>query len=123
MSIDDVETFLRCVRMGITGYVAMDASASEVAAAVRSVAYEGAFCPPSRCTHLLDYVARKCAASECGERLPVELTRREQQLPQMIESGQPVKNHVHRILRKLGSTDRMEAARVCRQQGLVSSGQ
>jgi two-component system NarL family response regulator len=126
MSADDVETFLRCVRMGVTGYVAMDASASEVVAAVRSVANEGAFCPPSLCTHLLDYVARQCAASQCGERLPVELTRREQQLAQMIESGlsnkeiasrlnisdQTVKNHVHRMLRKLGSTGRMEAARV-----------
>jgi DNA-binding NarL/FixJ family response regulator len=134
MAADDVATFLRCVRAGVTGYLLTDASASEIVAAVRSVVREGAVCPPCLCSALFDYVGRQSPAVELGERLPLGLTRREQQLAQMIDSGlsnkeiavhlnisdQTVKNHVHHMLRKLGTTDRMAAVRVCRQQGLIS---
>ncbi|HXY51888.1 MAG TPA: response regulator transcription factor [Terriglobales bacterium] len=134
MAADDVATFLRCVQAGVTGYLLTDASAGEIVAAVRSVVREGAVCPPCLCTALFDYVIRQSPAFEPGERLPLGLTRREQQLAQMIDSGlsnkeiaarlnisdQTVKNHVHHMLRKLGTSDRMAAVRVCRQQGLVS---
>ena len=43
----DRETFLRAVRDGVVGYVLKDASAMEVAAAVRCVANDEAVCPPS----------------------------------------------------------------------------
>jgi DNA-binding NarL/FixJ family response regulator len=60
------------------------------------------------------------------------LTRREQQLVQMIGRGltnkeisaelnlseNTVKNHVHRMLRKVGANDRLGAVEVCRLQGL-----
>ena len=42
----DREIFLRAVRDGIVGFVLKDASAMEVAAAVRSVANNEAVCPP-----------------------------------------------------------------------------
>ena len=62
------------------------------------------------------------------------LTRREQQLARLIGqdlsnkeiasqlnlSEQTVKNHVHRMLRKLGVSDRMGAVEVCRIQGIVA---
>src|ERR1700757_1052336 len=50
MSTDDKITFLQCVRAGVIGFVLMDASAAEVAAAVRSVAAEKAVCPPMLCS-------------------------------------------------------------------------
>ena len=46
------ETFLRAVRDGVVGYVLKDASAVEVAAAVRSVAGDEAVCPPTLCLSL-----------------------------------------------------------------------
>jgi DNA-binding NarL/FixJ family response regulator len=62
------------------------------------------------------------------------LTRREQQLVQMISRGltnkeiasqlnlseQTVKNHIHRMLRKLGATDRLGAVELCRVPGAVA---
>ena len=60
------------------------------------------------------------------------LTRREQQLVEMISRGftnkeiatdlslseQTVKNHIHRVLRKLGVRDRLAAVEACRTQEL-----
>jgi len=62
------------------------------------------------------------------------LTRREQQLVHMISRGltnkeiaselnlseQTVKNHVHRMLRKLGAGDRLAAVELCRSPGAVA---
>lgn len=132
MSADDAETFLQCVRAGVAGYVLMDASAGEVTSAVRSAAQGVAVCPPHLCSVLFAYVARCSESSKQYGRVAAELTRREQQLVQMIGFGlsnkeiaaklnisdQTVKNHVHHMLRKLGASDRTAAVKVCRQQGL-----
>jgi len=132
---DDREIFLRAVRDGITGYVLKDASAMEVAAAVRSVANQEAVCPPSLCLALFERVANQ--STQPGSfviRHNLGLTRREQQLVQMIGRGltnkeiasqlnlseQTVKNHVHRMLRKLGATDRLGAVELCRVPGAVA---
>jgi DNA-binding NarL/FixJ family response regulator len=62
------------------------------------------------------------------------LTRREQQLVQMVSQGlsnkeianqlslseQTVKNHIRRMLRKLGASDRLSAVDVCRAEGIVA---
>ena len=61
------------------------------------------------------------------------LTRREQQLVEMIGRGftnkeiagdlglseQTVKNHIHRVLRKVGVRDRLAAVEACRTQGFL----
>jgi DNA-binding NarL/FixJ family response regulator len=130
----DKDTFLRCVRAGVAGYVLKDASALEIAAAVRGVAYEEAACPPKLCLALFDYVARQtCHLPGMFGRLETGLSRREHQLMQLISGGltnkeiasqlnlseQTVKNHVRHILRKLGVRDRLTAAEYCREQGLA----
>lgn len=129
----DKETFLRCVRAGISGYVLKEASASEVASAVRSVAYDGAVCPPKFCAALFDEIASPCAQMYRGKS-QLGLTRREQQLVKMIGQGlnnkeianqlnlseQTIKNHIHRMLRKLGASDRLTAVEVCRIEGIVA---
>jgi DNA-binding NarL/FixJ family response regulator len=122
------------VRDGIAGYVLKDASAMEVAAAVRSVANGEAVCPPSLCLALFERVANQNAQpASFVIRHNLGLTRREQQLVQLISGGltnkeiatqlnlseQTVKNHVHRMLRKLGATDRLSAVELCRQPGAV----
>ena len=131
----DRDTFLRAVRDGIVGFVLKDASAMEVAAAVRSVANNEAVCPPSLCLALFERVAslNKQPASFVI-RHNLGLTRREQQLVQMISDGlrnkeiasqlnlseQTVKNHIHRMLRKLGATDRLGVVELCRVPGAVA---
>lgn len=132
---DDPEIFLRAVRDGIVGFVLKDASAMEVATAVRSVANNEGVCPPSLCLALFDRVASQNAHhSSFVIRHNLGLTRREQQLVQMISHGltnkeiasqlnlseQTVKNHIHRMLRKLGATDRLGAVELCRMPGAVA---
>lgn len=131
----DKETFLRCVRAGVSGYVLKEASANEVAAAVRSVAYDGAVCPPKFCAALFEQVANPRSEFRLYRgKSQLGLTRREQQLVQMISQGlsnkeianqlnlseQTVKNHIHRMLRKLGASDRLSAVEVCRLEGIVA---
>ncbi len=130
----DAGLFLRGVRDGIAGYLLKEASAADVASAVRSVVNNCAVCPPELCLTLFDYIAQQ------GAILPsffikqqFGLTRREQQLVEMIGRGftnkeiagdlglseQTVKNHVHRVLRKFGVRDRLAAVEVCRTQGFL----
>jgi DNA-binding NarL/FixJ family response regulator len=131
----DRETFLRAVRDGIVGYVLKDASAMEVAATVRSVANDEAVCPPSLCLTLFERVANQnTQPASFVVRHSLGLTRREQQLVQMISRGltnkeiasqlnlseQTVKNHIHRMLRKVGATNRLGAVEVCRAPRAVA---
>jgi DNA-binding NarL/FixJ family response regulator len=39
---------------------------------------------------------------------------------QLNLSEQTVKNHIHRMLRKLGASDRLSAVQVCRIEGIVA---
>jgi DNA-binding NarL/FixJ family response regulator len=131
----DPDTFLRAVRDGIAGFVLKDASAMEVATAVRAVANGEAICPPSLCLSLFEQVAsQNSRPASLVIKHNLGLTRREQQLIQMISRGltnkeialqlnlseQTVKNHVHRMLRKLGATDRFGAVEICRSPGAVA---
>jgi len=131
----DREMFLRAVREGAVGYVLKDASALEVAAAVRSVVVEEAVCPPALCLTLFEYFAQQSRSLPNYQiKQQLGLTRREQQLVQMIGRGltnkeiaqelnvaeQTIKNHVHRMLRKVGANDRLAVVELCRNQGWVS---
>jgi len=131
----DRETFLQAVRDGVAGYVLKDASAAEVATAVRAVANHEAACPPSLCMALFEHVAaEQVRVLTFRLKHNLGLTRREQQLVQMIERGltnkeiagqlnlseQTIKNHVHRMLRKVGASDRLTAVELCRMPDVVS---
>jgi DNA-binding NarL/FixJ family response regulator len=131
----DRETFLRTVRDGAAGYVLEDASALEIVMAIRSVSNDEAVCPPKLCTFLFEQVVRQSSplpSFHIKQRLG--LTIRQQQLVQMIAKGltnkeiasqlnlaeQTVRNHIHRMLRKLGATDRLEVADLCRSEGMLT---
>jgi len=130
------ELFLRAVRDGIVGYVLKDASAAEVAEAVRSVADGEAVCPPGLCLALFEQISKPRVQSNNHFVIKhnLGLTRREQQLVYLISRGltnkeiaselhlseQTVKNHVHRILRKLGAGDRLAAVELCRLPSAVA---
>jgi len=130
----DGELFLRAVREGIAGYLLKDAPAAEVAAAVRSVASNFAVCPQELCQVLFDYVSRQRAhLPNFAIKQQLGLTRREQQLVELISRGltnkeiavelglseQTIKNHIHRVLRKVGVNDRLAAVEMCRTQGFL----
>jgi DNA-binding NarL/FixJ family response regulator len=130
---DGRDPFMRAVRDGVAGYVLKDASAMEVVTAVRSVANGEAACPPHLCLHLFDYVAsERQQSSTYHVRHNLGLTRRELQLVRMVERGltnkeiasqlnlseQTIKNHIHRMLRKVGASDRLTAVELCRAPGV-----
>jgi DNA-binding NarL/FixJ family response regulator len=130
----DSELFLRAVRLGIAGFLLKDAAAADVAAAVRSAANNHAICPPELCQILFDHVAQeRVTFPSFFIKQQFGLTRREQQLVEMIGRGltnkeiagnlclseQTVKNHIHRMLRKVGVRDRLAAVEACRTQGLL----
>jgi DNA-binding NarL/FixJ family response regulator len=127
MEADEV-TFLAAVRAGVVGYVLKNASALEVDDAIRAVASGKAVCPPSLCMALFRSVMQQTIApvavhyaSDLG------LSRREQEMVDLLRqrltnkeialklnlSEQTVKNHVHRILRKLGAPNRFRVADFC----------
>jgi DNA-binding NarL/FixJ family response regulator len=132
----DKESFLRAVRDGVVGYVLKDASAMEVASAVRAVANGEAVCPPSLCRVLFEELVKPKVqpAPSFVLKHDLGLTRREQQLVHMISRGltnkeiavqlnlseQTIKNHIHRMLRKLGASDRLGAVELCRMPGVVA---
>lgn len=130
---DDEQLFLQAVREGASGYVLQDASAMEVLAAFRSVVNGDAVCPPQLCSSLFKYVARQSnMVPNFQARVNLGLTNREQQIMLLIGRGltnkeiagqlqlaeQTVRNHVHRIFRKMGASNRMAAVEMCRMQGL-----
>jgi len=130
----DEATFLRVVQAGVLGYVLKDASAMEVARTIRAVAVGEAVCPAALSVALFEWVARhKPAIPSLHLKNSFGLSRREQQLVGLIQQGltnkemasrlnlseQTVKNHVHRMLRKVGAADRLSIVEVCRNEGLM----
>jgi DNA-binding NarL/FixJ family response regulator len=120
-------TFLRAVREGVVGYVLKDASAMEVAATIRAVAAGEAVCPSSLSLVLFRSVSRSAATPSSSLRTDLGLSRREQQLVELLRerltnkeiaarlnlSEQTVKNHVHHILRKVGAPNRFSVPERC----------
>lgn len=129
----DKQGFLQAVREGMLGFVLKNASSLEVVSAVRAVARGEAVCPSELCIALFEYVARQATKLPSFQvKMNLGLTNREQQLMQLISRGltnkeiasqlnlaeQTVRNHVHRVLRKVGTHDRLAAVEICRIQGL-----
>ena len=129
----DHANFLTAVRRGVLGYVLEDASAEDIAAAIRSVEQGLAVCPPAMARLLFDFVASQRAGLPNNRvRARLGLTRREQQLVPLIGRGltnkeiashlrlseQTVKNHVHRILRKTGADDRLGVREIWESEAL-----
>ncbi len=124
---EDEEGFLRAVAAGAAGYVLKDASAMDVVTAIRAVARDEAVCPPRLCLSLFHYVAGTCASlPNMRVKSQLGLTRRQQQLVPLLAQGltnkeialqlnlseQTVKNHVHRMLQKVGADDRLSVVEI-----------
>ncbi len=125
---EDEATFLRAVGEGVLGYVLKDASAAEIVRVIRAVAAGEAVCPPKFSLSLFQSAAQYISLSiKPPHTAKFGLSRREHQLVGLIRFGlsnkeigsrlnlseQTVKNHVHRILRKVGANDRVEMVELC----------
>jgi DNA-binding NarL/FixJ family response regulator len=121
----DESVFLRLVREGVMGYVLTDASAVQVWSAIRDVAAGEAVCPPSLSVSLFRFVARtQTNLPSVRVKKSLDFSPRQQELARLIREGlsnkevaarlnlseQTVKNHVHRMLRKVGAADRLTMA-------------
>ena len=133
---DDRDRFLTAVRHGALGYVLHEASAVDVVSTIQMVAEGQAVCPRAYTRVLFDFVASQVGEPAQGKRYAkLGLTFRERQLIPMIGRGlsnkeianqlnlseQTVKNHVHRILRKVGVSSRVNILEASRLQGSSSS--
>lgn len=128
----DGQHLLQFIREGAMGYIAKDASALEVVTAIRTVAAGGAACSPELCAFLFRFAARQNQMPSFHARSKLGLTNREQQLVGLISQGltnkeianelqlaeNTVRNHIHRMLRKLGATHRLAVVDICRMEGI-----
>jgi len=123
---DDDRIIIECLRMGASGCILQDASLEELVEAIRSV-WRGTPAMSPRCiTSLFSYVARLQDGQPPAP--SVRLTRREEQILQLIAEGlsnkeiavklflqpQTVKNYVHLILQKLDMHSRLDVMRLLR---------
>jgi DNA-binding NarL/FixJ family response regulator len=124
---DDESVFLNAVQTGVAGYLLKDASAMDVITAIRAVANNEAVCPPRLARCLFRRFAQGQLQPPGPRTVPdPRLTRRQLQLMPMIAQGltnkeiashlnlseQTIKNHVHRMLRKFGAEDRLQAVEI-----------
>jgi DNA-binding NarL/FixJ family response regulator len=129
----DEAIFLRVVQAGAVGYVLKDASAVELARTIRAVAAGEAVCPAALSTGLFRWVAsHRFSIPSLHLKNRLGLSLREQGLVGLIQQGltnkemasrlnlseQTVKNHVHRMLRKVGAPDRLSIVEACRNEGI-----
>lgn len=126
----DEGTFLRAVRAGVYGYLLHEASAADLIVAIRAVARREAVCPSQLCKFLFDALAGVREFTPSVRQMGLRLTRRQQELLPMVARGlsnkeiashlnlseQTVKNHIHRMLRKMGANGRSEIIDIARAQ-------
>ncbi|MEV4545763.1 response regulator transcription factor [Micromonospora echinaurantiaca] len=128
------EYVYEALRAGAAGFLLKDASAAELAHAVRVVAAGDALLAPNVTKRLIAEFARLPGAPRRPLRERVaELTERETEVLALIAQGlsnaeiaeqlvvaeQTVKTHVSRILTKLGLRDRTQAAVFAYETGVV----
>lgn len=125
-TFDDEDYVVRSLRAGASGYLLKDLPAQELAAAVRLAAAGVAQFDPAATARLAAVLNRADGRSE-------PLTMREAEVLRLVAAGATnreiagrlhvsegtVKNHVSRILGRLGLRDRTQAAVYAQRHGLV----
>jgi DNA-binding NarL/FixJ family response regulator len=126
----------QALRWGASGFLLKDASARELAEAVRVVAAGDALLSPSVTRRLIAEFARMGAPRGPSRKTLQNLTERETEVLALVARGlsnaeiagrlvvaeQTVKTHVSRILMKLGLRDRTQAVVLAYETGLVQPG-
>ena len=126
----------QALRWGASGFLLKDASARELAEAVRVVAAGDALLSPSVTRRLIAEFARMGAPRGPSRKTLKDLTERETEVLALVAQGlsnaeiagrlvvaeQTVKTHVSRVLMKLGLRDRTQAVVLAYETGLVRPG-
>jgi DNA-binding NarL/FixJ family response regulator len=121
--VDDDDTVFAALAAGARGYVLKGASASEIAAALSTVAAGGAVFSAGVASRMLARKPTRLAGAASASGLD-DLTIREREVLDLLAEGasnpqiarslgvslKTVQNHVSRILDKLQATDRTQAA-------------
>jgi DNA-binding NarL/FixJ family response regulator len=117
-----VEHFLHAVREGAVGFVLREASASDITQVVSSVIAGQAICPSCFSATLFRWAAQRLEMHKNLQgRGNADFSRREEQVVKFVCWGltnkeiavrlhlsqYTVRNHVHRVLRKTGASDRI----------------
>ncbi|MEV6571938.1 response regulator transcription factor [Streptomyces sp. NPDC051577] len=127
------EYVYEALRAGASGFLLKDASADQLAEAVRVVAAGEALLSPNITKRLITEFSRMGAPRAPSRARIAELTERETEVLSLIAQGlsnaeiaghlvlaeQTVKTHVSRILVKLGLRDRTQAAVFAYETGLI----
>ncbi|MED7924983.1 response regulator transcription factor [Nonomuraea sp. LP-02] len=125
------------LRAGASGFLLKDASAAQLAEAVRVVAAGDALLAPQVTRRLIHEFARLGAPRPAAGRRLAELTERETEVLTLVAQAlsnqeiadklfvaeQTVKTHVGRVLMKLGLRDRAQAIVWAYENGLVRPGE
>jgi len=125
------------LRAGASGFLLKDASASELAEAVRVVAAGDALLSPGVTRRLIAEFARMGARKSPSRKNLEDLTERETEVLALVARGmsnteialhlvvaeQTIKTHVSRVLMKLGLRDRAQAVVFAYESGLVHAGE
>ena len=126
----------QALRWGASGFLLKDASAEELANAVRVVASGDALLAPGVTRRFIAEFARLGAPRGPSRRQLDDLTERETEVLALVARGmsnaeiagrlvvaeQTIKTHVSRILMKLGLRDRTQAVVLAYETGLVQPG-
>jgi len=125
------------LRAGASGFLLKDASAGELAEAVRVVAAGDGLLAPAVTRRLIAEFARMGGPRLPARKILKELTERETEVLALVARGmanaeiarylvvaeQTVKTHVSRVLMKLGLHDRAQAVVFAYESGLVRPGE
>ncbi|MEU8249253.1 response regulator transcription factor [Nonomuraea sp. NPDC048916] len=125
------------LRAGASGFLLKDASAAQLAEAVRVVAAGDALIAPAVTKRLIHEFARLGAPRAPAARRLADLTERETEVLTLVAQAmsnqeiagtlvvaeQTVKSHVGRVLMKLGLRDRAQAIVYAYETGLVRPGE
>jgi DNA-binding NarL/FixJ family response regulator len=134
---------IACAEAGVACCLTAEASIDDLIGAVASVARGEAPCSPWTAAVLLRRIATLARARDplpapgMPERAPAQLTLRELEIVELVDQGlsnkeiarelcielPTVKNHVHRILDKLGVRRRTDAAALVRHGHVASAAQ
>jgi DNA-binding NarL/FixJ family response regulator len=130
---ENEEQFFTAVRFGISAYLLKDASADDVVAAVRSASRGEAVCPPRLCLALFRSMARIALETPVKnwEGPKAIITIRQQRLMALVAKGltnkeiasqmnlseYTIRNHIHRIMKRVDAGSRGEAVQTIRAHG------
>jgi two-component system NarL family response regulator len=121
------------IEAGAWGFLGKDASLDSIAVAVRAAAAGAAWLGPRAAEVVLDQARRQSITDAAGDSDGVALSEREIEVLRLVARGlenneiaealfispQTAKNHVSRILRKLGVQSRVQAAVYAVRRGII----